>query len=192
MKSRPVKLRSIAAEQAEEQNMVDRVRSASPKPSTPLKPTRRKPEEAKNHPKRPSPHKHREKIFVSAVIKATERFSAKTQKQASEANVSFDYARRFLAKKAVMEFRTLDLEIDSKGFVKTQSKLAQDIGEFLAKEGDGKSDWHRSRIVLSLSELQAVHVLCNDPLHVLTDTNCVNAVLNALLLQLKMPRERHP
>jgi len=190
MKSRPIKLRSIAAEQVEEINMVERALSASPKPSTPSKSTRRKPEQAKKHPKRPSPDKHREKIFVSAVIKATERFSTKTRKQASEANVSFDYARKFLAKKAVMDFRSLDLEIGSKSFVKTKTKLAQDIGEFLAKEGDERSDWHRSRIVLSYAELQAVHDLCDDPLSIETDTKCVNAVLNALLLTLRLPLNR--
>ncbi len=187
MRKRPLKLTSIAAEEPAETTMINRIASASP---AVVEVVSQRP--APIALKRPTKHEplnlvEGEVTFVSAVIKANDTFAKTIGKQASKANVSFDYATKFLAKKAVQEFRALDLEPDSKELLKTKSKLDRDIAVFLAKKRDGRLDWHRSRIVLSQSELHAVHNLCDDPLHVQTDTKCVNAVIHGILLRLRVP-----
>lgn len=132
---------------------------------------------------------HGDTVFVSAVIKATELFGTKVRKQALEANVSFKYATKFLAKQAVAQFRALDLSEEGNRFDKTKSRLCEDINAFIKKENSDRQDWHRSRIVLSPTELKLIHLLCEDPSHVQTDTKCVNAVLHSILLKLRVPKQ---
>lgn len=193
MRQRPIKLKSIAGQEPAEKVMQNRVASSAASlptfaPSPAPKIVARERTERVKRAVRSNATSDDTRHKISVAIQVCEKLERRALKHSTAANVDPAYLCKFMSKQAVAKFRELKLVGEERALEKTRSKLGGKIESFFQLKQKPKAAWHRAQIVLTNDQLQAVHLLCEDPLQVKTARACVNAVLYALLWEISVPR----
>jgi dGTP triphosphohydrolase len=169
VKKRPLKRISIAANEVNAKTVENRLASIRPKNEN--KPTLKSKED--RHPPTLSKANKLDKQSIAVTIKVKgSLFNAMIERHPKIDN-NETYFQKFLGKQVLKSFRTNEWKNKDKNFIHA-------VKQYCSSYGDELRDIHRARVVISNSEIKTLHEFCGDPMQVLTNTRCINAILVAL------------